>query len=247
MSTQSIQEGFLSNISRANRFKNIRDLRAKRDAYRNFTSPEGFKLNFQADMANTGAQALRKNQNASLAMNQFQNDTRMYQPKYLNDSYNRMSYGGIQTAEQMALDNYKHRPLKEHTMIIPIKDIILEQGGLTPQQKLQIAGGIATGVVGGSAAFQLYDTIGKNHFAGSLPTNQFSNYNLAPAPGADHKFLAYEDAKINLDSDQNREEIIQHLKNGLNNLNVPQAFYQNNNGNTLLNTYKDQGFLDSFK
>lgn len=130
MENRILQEGFLSNISRANRFKNIKSLRSQRDAFRNFTSPEGFRLNFKADTLNAGAQALRKNQNATMAMDQFQNDTRIYQPKYLNDAYNRMNFGGIKTAEQMALDNYKQKQLRENTMIIPIKQILLENTNL---------------------------------------------------------------------------------------------------------------------
>lgn len=132
-------------------------------------------------------------------------------------------------------------------MLIPIKEIIVEQGGLTPQQKLQIASGISTGVIGGVGAFQLYNYLHNAQYTGEIPTQRFSNYGFDSAPGPDRKYLAYEEAKINLDQDPNKEQIIQHLKDGLNNLNVPKGFYQNSDGNTLLNTYKDQSLLDSFR
>lgn len=121
-----ILEGFLSNISRANKFKNIKDLRNQRDAYRNFTTPEGFKLNFKADVLNTGAQALRKNKNATIAMNRFQNETRINQPKYIDDSYNRMGFGGLKMLEQMARDNFRKNQLRENMTKLPIKRILLE-------------------------------------------------------------------------------------------------------------------------
>lgn len=123
---EQINEGFLSNIGRGSKLRNIQQLRGQRDIFRKYTTPEGFGMNYKADILNTGAQALRKNLNAARAMDQFQMDTKMYQPRYHTDVYNRMSFGGIKTAEQMALDAKQSRPIKENTMQIPIKQMLLE-------------------------------------------------------------------------------------------------------------------------